>query len=234
MAAGLHYIQVDPDSDTADLPVIICLHGRGADANDLASLALEVYPEGYRWLLPQGPLPVPLGPRAMGWAWYALGEDRPTTIVKSREQVAHFIDETTKALGVPSERVALMGFSQGAATSLHVALTSPVTFGAVVVMSGYLPAAETVEQLSGYLAPAAGSGDLKTPAPLTPQEILMVHGTQDQTLDVSLARQARDVLVEAGLAPRYFEFPMGHTITAESLDAVRQFLGDVFPPRQAL
>ena len=154
----------------------------------------------------------------MGWAWYALGEERPATVVNAREQVARFIDETAEALGVPSARVALMGFSQGAATSLHVALTSPVTFGGVVVMSGYLPAAETLDlELEGRA--------------LTPQKILMVHGTDDQTLDVSLAREARDLLGQAGLAPRYFEFPMGHTITAESLDAVRQFLGEVFPPR---
>lgn len=231
-AAGLHYIRMDPDEDSADLPVLVCLHGRGADANDLASLAFELYPEGYRWLLPQGSLPVPLGPRATGWAWYALGEERPTTVVHAREQVGRFITETTEALGVPAGRVALMGFSQGAATGLHVAVTSPVSFGAVVVMSGYLPAAETIDQMSGYLAAAADPTDLKPGSvSLTPQRILMVHGTQDQTLDVSLARQARDVLEQAGLAPRYFELPMGHTITGESLAVVREFLGEVFPPR---
>lgn len=214
-AAGLQYIQVDPDEDAADLPLIVCLHGRGADANDLASLAFELYPEGYRWLFPQGPLPIPLGPRATGWAWYALGEERPATVVQAREQVQRFIGETTGELGLQPRQVALMGFSQGAATSLHVALTSAVGFGAVVAMSGYLPAPETLTLSGG----------------LTPQRILMVHGTEDQTLDVELARSAKATLEAAGLPPRYLEFTMGHTISAESLAAVHDFLGEVFPPR---
>jgi phospholipase/carboxylesterase len=217
-AAGLHYIQVDPDNDSPDLPLIICLHGRGADANDLASLAFEVHPEGYRWLLPQGPLPVPLGPRATGWAWYSLGEERPSAVVAARERVMEFIKETTTALSVPVNRMALMGFSQGAATSLHVALTGGQTFAAVVAMSGYLRAAETLDVKAGAV---------------TPQKILMVHGTQDQTLDISLAREARALLDQAGLAPRYAEFPMGHTITAESLNTVREFLTETLPPRPA-
>lgn len=229
---GLEYLQVDPDDDAPSVPVMVCLHGRGADAHDLGNLAVELYPEGYRWLFPQGPLPVDLGFGMQGWAWYALGEERPATIVEARQQVSRFVEETAAALGVPSQRVALMGFSQGAATSLHVALTSASTFGAVIAMSGYIPAAETVDQLSRYLVPAAVPEDLNPEhGSLTPQKILMVHGTQDQTLSIDLARQARDLLERAGLAPQYQEFAMGHTITAESLAVVREFLKQEFPPR---
>ncbi len=213
--AGLQYIQVDPDDDSPDLPLIVCLHGRGANANDLASLAFELHPEGYRWLLPQGSLPVPNGPGTMGWAWYALGEERPATVATARETVRQFVAETAAALNVPLARVAIMGFSQGAATSLHVALTSAEPFGAVVAMSGYLPAPETLTINTGAAR----------------QPILMVHGTVDQTLDISLAREARDLMQKAGLDLRYFEFPMGHTITSDSLAAVRTFLGEVLPPR---
>lgn len=213
-ASGLKFIQVEPDAEIADLPTIICLHGRGADPNDLAGLAGELYPEGYRWLLPQGPLEVPLGFNMTGWAWYSLGEERPGTVVEAREQVRRFIGDACDRLGTDAGRIAVMGFSQGGAMSLHVAVTSSVTFGAVVAMSGYLPAVETLPQ-----GPAAAA-----------QTILMVHGTQDQTLDVGLARQARELLTQAGLPPRYQEFEMGHSITRESLAAVRDFLGEVFPP----
>jgi phospholipase/carboxylesterase len=214
-ASGLHFAQVDPDVDGPDTPLIVCLHGRGADPADLGGLAYELFPEGYRWLFPQGPLPVPLGPPGMtGWAWYALGEQRAATVVEARGVVARFVSDAATRFGLTQEQICLMGFSQGAATSLHVAITSPGPFGAIVAMSGYLPAPESLESAK----PAA-------------QRILMVHGTQDQVLDVSLARQARARLEELGLQPRYQEFAMDHTITKESLAAVRQFLADEFPPR---
>src|SRR5712692_7459522 len=68
-AAGLRYVQIDPDEPTDDLPLIVAIHGRGANATDLADLAPAIHPNGYRWVLPQGPRPVPIMPGYEGWAW---------------------------------------------------------------------------------------------------------------------------------------------------------------------
>src|SRR5437870_121741 len=75
-AAGLKYLRVEPDGAPADLPLIVCMHGRGADPNDLSSLALELHPDGYRWLFPQGPLTLQFAPGMVGYAWYSLGDER--------------------------------------------------------------------------------------------------------------------------------------------------------------
>lgn len=213
-AAGLRYLRIEPHPGAAHAPLIIALHGRGADPTDLAGLAFEISPGGYRWILPQGPLPVPFGPGAIGWAWYALGEDRSSTLVSAREQLARFVDEILGGLAVPRSQVAVTGFSQGGAMALHLGLSAPEPFGAVVAMSGYLPAAESL-------------GDLAS-APSQP--ILMVHGAQDQVLPVHLAREARDLMHRAGLALQYQEFSMGHQISAESLEAVRNYLQTVLRP----
>jgi phospholipase/carboxylesterase len=206
--AGLRYVQVEPEEGSAELPVVFSIHGRGADASDLASLSPEIGEE-YRWILPQGPRPVPLGPGYVGWAWYELDSNRADTVVTSRDILAGFIERTLRRLDVPHDRALVMGFSQGAVMSLHVGLASETPFAGIAAMSGYLPAHETLE-------------------PVLPQRrdrsVLMVHGTQDATLNVELGRSARELLERTGLAPEYQEFQMGHEITPESLARVREYV----------
>lgn len=214
-ANGLRFVQVDPDDDNGQLPLIVAVHGRGADATDLGGLAPEISPTGYRWVLPQGPLPVPFAPNWVGWAWYELGETQDQTVVASRDRLAGFIDDTIQRLDVPRDRVVLMGFSQGAVMALHVGLFSPEPFAAVVAMSGHLPAAET---LVPVLSERVG------------RRVLVVHGTADETLPIERGRRIREVLLAAGLNPEYHEFQMGHQITPESLAVVREFVVRVLPP----
>jgi phospholipase/carboxylesterase len=214
-AAGLKYVQVDPDERGADGPLIISIHGRGADASDLAGLASEIAPERYRWVLPQGPRPVDLGGGYTGWAWYELGEQQSETVVESRDRLAAFIDAMLAELGVARARTVIMGFSQGSVMALHVGLTSEEPFGSVVVMSGHLPAAEALE-------------------PILPERrdrsVLVVHGTEDQTLPIERGRRVRAALEGAGLKPEYHEFRMGHQITPESLAVVSEFIQRTVPP----
>jgi len=120
-----------------------------------------------------------------------------------------FIDDTLQRLEVSYDRALIMGFSQGAVMSLHVGLTSATPFAGIAAMSGYLPAPETLK-------------------PVLPERrdrsVLMIHGTLDETLDVELGRSARRVLEEAGVQPEYHEFDMGHQITAESLEVVKEYV----------
>jgi len=214
-AAGLKYVQVEAEDAPQDLPLIVAIHGRGADATDLAGLAPEIDALGYRWILPQGPRPVALGPAYTGWAWYELGEAQAGTTLASGDALATFIDHMLIQLGVARDRALLMGFSQGAVMALYAGLTSPEPFAGIVAMSGYLPNAKALE------AVLPERRDRK---------VLMVHGTEDQTLSVELGRRARDSLVAAGLSPEYVEFDMGHQITEESLAVVRQYIHRVLPP----
>jgi len=206
--AGLRYVQIDPDDDSDSLPVIFSIHGRGADATDLAGLAPEIG-DGYRWILPQGPRPVPLAPGYVGWAWYDLGEGREETVISSRDILEAFIKDALRRLGVSRDRALIMGFSQGAVMSLHVGLTSEAPFAGIAAMSGYLPAADSLKAVLPHRRD---------------RSVLMIHGTLDETLDVELGRSARTLLEEAGVRPEYHEFEMGHQITSESLAVVRDYL----------
>ena len=109
----------------------------------------------------------------------------------------------------PPARTVLGGFSQGAVMTLDVGLRAPEHYAALVAMSGYLAEAD---DFPGYLA---GRRD---------QPLLLIHGTRDQVLPVSLARRARQYLETNGLAPEYQEFAMAHEVSGESLQLVGDFL----------
>jgi phospholipase/carboxylesterase len=217
-AAGLRYVQLEPQGAGPDCPLIVAVHGRGADATDLAGLAFAFQEPstaggaatpGYRWVLPQAPLPVSLGLGAVGWAWYELGDAAADTLAPSRDMLQAFVEAMLEQFGTRRERTVLMGFSQGAAMTLHAGLGTSAALGALVVMSGHLPAEHLLLPLLNRR---------------TDQHILLVHGTQDATLPIERGRHVKQVLEEYGLRPEYHEFPMGHEISVESLRTVRDYV----------
>ncbi len=212
--AGVTHLRVEPDGGGEGLPLIIAIHGRGADATDLAGLAGELHPDRYQWVLPQGPRPIPLAPGYTGWAWYDLGASQAQTVIESRDLLTGFVDTLLGRIKVPRSRALIMGFSQGAVMALHVGLSSPEPFAGIVAMSGHLPAAEEL-------------------IPMLPErldrKLLMVHGTRDSVLSIDVGRRARDIIEKSGLRPEYHEFEMDHQITAESLAVVREFIERMLP-----
>ena len=60
---GLQYLAVLPDGydSEASYPLIIMLHGFGANMHDLAGLAPAINPSGYVYVCPNAPIPFNLG-----------------------------------------------------------------------------------------------------------------------------------------------------------------------------
>ena len=208
-AAGQEYLELEPDLPGPHLPLVLGLHGRGANAEDLSGMASWLNPEGYRFVLPEGPLPIENAPWETGYAWFALGQQQAATVARSRELLMALIDEIEQRYATPRERMALVGFSQGAVMALEIGLRSPRPFAGVVAMSGFLYAPET-------LGPELRAG--------RDRRILLLHGTYDEVVTIDGARLARDVLEAAGLEPEYHELPIGHQVSPDSLAFVRSFL----------
>ncbi len=57
------------------------------------------------------------------------------------------------------------------------------------------------------------------------------HGTLDPVIDVGFGRSARELLEGAGLAVRYQESPMPHSIDPEFLGELRGWLAGVVSDR---
>lgn len=195
--------------DREEMPLVVVLHGRGADANDLADLAPMIDgPSGYRFIFPNAPKPFePYPGMTFGWTWFdGLPPDRKS-FAASRDLLLRFLDHVVIQYRTPKEKIVLAGFSQGAVMVLDAGFRWSQRPAGVVAMSGALFEDD---------AP-----DIKARADLP---LLIVHGTEDDMIPVHAARRARRVLENAGVHPEYHEFPMGHHVTQESMEVVRDFV----------
>jgi len=203
----LRYVTKVPSGqpDDAELPLVVIMHGRGADANDLADVA-PYLDNGYRFLFPEAPKPCDVYPgMSFGYTWFDGWPPEPESFRESRQLVLEFLDHALEKYPTPAGKVMICGFSQGGMMALDTGFRTERPVAGIVCMSGALNEDE--------LPP------LKRTIP-----VLVIHGTDDDVLPVVNARRTRAVLESHGIDTTYQEFPMAHHVTEESLNLVRDFM----------
>ena len=199
-------------------PTILTLHGRGASAFDLLSLAPYLCGGRFRIICPQGPLETPIGPEATGYAWYPMSVGGPPdigSILVSRQRLQQFLNECLARYPIDANKLAILGFSQGGVMAYSLALANPDRFAALVALSSWLPP-ELVPHLSlGHSAQALPT--------------LVQHGTQDSMIEVERARKSVETLRQARIPLTYREYDMGHEIRPRSLSDLSAWLDEKVP-----
>jgi phospholipase/carboxylesterase len=206
---SLRYVLSVPSGkpDTAHLPLVIVIHGRGADANDLADLA-PLIDDGYRFVFPNAARPFePMPGYSVGWSWFDGWPPEGDSIIDSRTLLLTFIDEIVQRYPTPPGKLVIAGFSQGGMMSIDVGFRTTQHVAGVVVMSGAIYEADMP--------------DLKAHSDIP---VLLIHGSLDDVIPVLAARRTRHIFEARGIEPEYHEFPMGHHVTQESMDVVKEFL----------
>jgi predicted esterase len=115
---------------------MIMIHGRGATAESILALAQEFQQPEFAYLAPQ----------AANGTWYPNRFLAPTASnepwFSSALEVIDRLIARVNAAGIPTERVMLLGFSQGACLALEYAARHAQRYGGVVGLSGGLLGAE--------------------------------------------------------------------------------------------
>lgn len=188
---------------------LILMHGRGANAHDILSLAAEL-----------GPLPgfALLAPQAAGNTWYPypfmspLASNEP--YLSSALAVVGAVVARVAAAAIPGPRTVLLGFSQGACLALEYAARNAACYGGLVGLSGGLIGPEgTPRNYPGSLAGTPvflGCSDLD---PHIPRQ--RVEHTA-----IVLRQLGGEVLMR--LYPN-----MGHTVNADEINAIREMLSKI-------
>jgi phospholipase/carboxylesterase len=210
---------MDPPVILPGAPVVITLHGLGANADDLAPLCEQLKIPQCRFVLPDAPLSLPGYPEG-AYAWYDFQAHDHKEIEKSREYLFkvmnRFSDDPnlrpTPEKTKKSTPLVLMGFSQGGVMAMEAGLNYKGKVAGIISMSGYMP-----DPLATLTKSQAA---FETP-------ILLVHGTEDPVVPVEGSRHAAESLRQTGYKPVLKEFPMAHQITEESLQEVSRFLRQI-------
>jgi phospholipase/carboxylesterase len=111
---------------------LILVHGRGGSADEMLGLAELLAPPRTSWLAPQ----------AAGHTWYPHRFIEPVEVNEpylgsALAALGELVDRVA-AGGIPLERIALLGFSQGACLALEFAWRRARRLGAVIGLSGGL------------------------------------------------------------------------------------------------
>src|SRR5439155_23253080 len=186
---------------------MILLHGRGATAEDIMTIASEVQQPGWAYLAPQ----------AAGNTWYpnpftAPLESNEPYLSAALDMVSKLVERVETH--VPAQRMILLGFSQGACLTLEWAARNARRYGAVVGLSG------------GLIGPDGTPRDY----PGTFDETPLFLGCSDIDPHIAMHRvvEAGEVFKRMGAAVNLRFYPgMAHTVGVEELDHVRALVDSI-------
>jgi len=202
--AGQRILHRGPSPDQARLTMIV-IHGRGADADDILSLAAELRMSDIAYLAPQ----------AAGNTWYPYSflsplERNEPQLTSALNLISQLV-ATLGAQGVSTDRIGLMGFSQGACLSLEFAARNARRYAAVIGLSGGL--------IGPPGTPRTYSGSLDgTPVFLGCSDV-------DPHIPLERVHESAEVLKGIGgtVDERIYR-GMGHTVNGDELKAVMAVL----------
>lgn len=208
----LKYRFKEPTKTTAEKPpVLLLLHGFGADENDLFGLA-PYMDERFFIASVQAPFALSFGGRAWFELYFEMGQVSgfdPEQFKQSLGLILEFVNELVAKHDLDAERVYLCGFSQGSMMSISSVFSAPEKFAGAVLMSGRaaneMIVQENIEKLKDF-------------------PIFVTHGTLDTVLPIENGRVTKEILSRLPVNLEYKEYPMAHEISAESLRDVCNWL----------
>ena len=184
---------------------LILIHGRGASAQSILSLydALGI------------PKLAALAPQAAGNTWYPLSflaplESNQPYLDSALRRIESLVNELL-GLRIASDRIAILGFSQGACLTSEFVARNPRRYGAVMALTG------------GLIGPPGTPRDYRGTLDGTP--VFLGASDPDPHVPFERVSETESVLARMGATVDVRRYPgMPHTINEEELDACRELL----------
>jgi Predicted esterase len=191
--------------------LVILIHGYGSNGDDLISLAAMMQPAlpNAAFVAPNAPSQLPQMAAAYQW-WpiqtFSMAE-RAAGAGAAAPALDAFITQELERAELTSDRLLLVGFSQGTMMALHVGLRRPEAIAGIVGMSGMLVAPELLE------------ADIRSRPP-----VLLIHGTQDDVVPFGSMELASSALTAVGVSVETHASPgLGHSVGPDGLAAATDF-----------
>jgi phospholipase/carboxylesterase len=203
--------RLNPLSGSKPEALVILIHGYGSNGEDLISLAAMMQPSlPYAvFVAPNAPSQLPHMAAAHQW-WpietFSMA-DRAVGAAAAAPTLDAFISEELNKAGLTSDRMVLVGFSQGTMMALHVGLRRLEAVAGIVGISGMLVASESLE------------ADIRSRPP-----VLLIHCTQDDVVPFRSMELASSALANADVpVATHASVGLDHSVGPDGLSAATQF-----------
>jgi phospholipase/carboxylesterase len=216
MTRELKFGRVAPLSGKAR-SMVVFLHGYGADGADLLGLADPLGPHLKHTVFYAPDAPEACSASAFGRQWFSIPRFDGSSEAEAAAGLARAADDLNAFLGqrlaeeglLPKDLV-LVGFSQGAMMSLHVAPRRDIAVAGVVAISGKLINPSTLEV----------EAKVKPP-------VMLIHGDQDPVVPFDEMSAAGDALVSNDFEVyAHVMKGAGHGIAPDGLQQALHFISD--------
>lgn len=185
--------------------VLLLIHGRGATAQSILLLYNNLALDRLAALAPQ----------AAGNSWY------PHSFLAPLQANQPYLDSALRRLdslladllahGIPSRRIAILGFSQGACLTLEYAAQHPRRYGAILGLTG------------GLIGPPGAPHHY--PGSLDATPVFLASADPDPHVPFDRVQETAAVLANMNATVELRRYPgMPHTINEDELNACRTLL----------
>lgn len=181
---------------------VVLVHGRGASAESIMTLAPELRADDLAFLAPQ----------ATNGSWYPFSFLAPLShnepFLSAALEALGAVVAHLEANGIPAERVALLGFSQGACLASEYVARNARRYGGLVALSG------------GLIGPGGTPRDY--PGSLAGTPVFLGCSDVDAHIPKERVLESETVLARLGGAVTAKLYPgMGHTVNEDELEHAR-------------
>ncbi len=212
--------EVGPAGDDADY-AIVWMHGLGASGHDFVPAVPMLRRPKTRFVFPHAPsMPVTINGGYVMPAWYdilGMGSGSPQDAEGIRRSIkaVEALVRREHERGLPYERIAVAGFSQGGAIAVQVGLRFPERLAGIVALSTYLV-------LEDDLAKSRSAANRETP-------VFAGHGTHDPMVTPERGAHLAETLRKWGQPVEECRYAMQHEVCAEEFNDLAKWMETAFP-----
>jgi phospholipase/carboxylesterase len=191
--------------------IVIMLHGYGSSGSDLIELAPYLLSKNPNVAFFSPDAPHKMG-HLTGYEWFSLASREEDFMLQGAcnvmDSVVDYIDQKIQQYKVDYSDVYLLGFSQGAMLSMHVAYHMKNKIAGVIGFSGKI------------IKPSALGKTLKNKVPT-----LLIHGKYDDIVPYFLMEQAHNILSKLSVEVKSVtEENLAHSIGNKGIKAASEFI----------
>jgi phospholipase/carboxylesterase len=203
-----------PEQARRGRPLLVLLHGRGSDENDLVRVTMAL-PAGFAVASVRAPIA-----EGFGWSWFDPDEGGPSgdPHPEHADQAADAVLEWLHGLDWVPPHIGTLGFSQGGAMAVHLMRRDPYRFDFAVNLAGFVVRGDQL-----------GDAALATQRP----HVFWGRGADDPLFTTEILRRTEPWLSRHSTLTTGHYSGLGHSVSPDQLRDVALFLQERLQARAA-